>query len=549
MPKFKKINFLFSTLMIVLSLFTGCNKTSSKESNAYHDPTYNPFGKYEETVKIKGVMEYLAHNDSRVPSHITPDNQKFITFLKDELNIEFEYMWKVPSSQYENKLSGTLLSRKYPDILKVNASQYANFKEEGILKDLTEAYKYASPDVKKFLERDKEVIDELKDEDGKIYAIPQYEDTLRDVPVMYIRGDWLEDCNLTYPKTPQELKNVLKVFKEKKGASASLALSKSYKGSYFTIDRYMQMFGSNPFTWVNDGSGKLVASETTDNTKKALAYLRDLYSEGLLAPDFASSDPSIVESNIKQGKTGVIFGPWWQYEYPLADLLPTQDWLSFPIPLEEGAKIVLPRQQIQYYYVVLKTCAYPEALMKMINLYIELDGKEGARAEDGYVWSWVPTQFYDPYDIDTQYTTINEQLKIDPKAENEAPAEWSAHAKKLWESYPNYLKWKEDHGAVKFEANTFANIIGRVNEDGAWAAIKQTKAKDQFTYNEFYGLPTESQNLYGGQMSTHCEKFFTKVILKEANLESDWDNFVSEWNSSGGKECSEEINAWYAERK
>ena len=50
-------------------------------------------------------------------------------------------------------------------------------------------------------------------------------------------------------------------------------------------------------------------------------------------------------------------------------------------------------------------------------------------------------------------------------------------------------------------------------------------------------------------MSTHCEKFFTKVILKEANLESDWDNFVSEWNSSGGKECSEEINAWYAERK
>ena len=57
MPKFKKINFLFSTLMIVLSLFTGCNKTNSTESNAYHDPTYNPFGKYEETVKIKGVME------------------------------------------------------------------------------------------------------------------------------------------------------------------------------------------------------------------------------------------------------------------------------------------------------------------------------------------------------------------------------------------------------------------------------------------------------------------------------------------------------------
>ena len=126
----------------MLSLFS-CGKTETSLESDYCDPTYNPFGNYEETVHVKGVMEYLAHNDSRVPSNITPDNQKFMTFLKDELNVQFEYMWKVNSSQYENKLSGTILSRKYPDILKVTASQYANFKAEGLLKDLTETYTYA----------------------------------------------------------------------------------------------------------------------------------------------------------------------------------------------------------------------------------------------------------------------------------------------------------------------------------------------------------------------------------------------------------------------
>lgn len=544
MLQFKKSKVLSVLILSMLSLFS-CGKTETSLESDYCDPTYNPFGRYEETVHVKGVMEYLAHNDSRVPSNITPDNQKFMTFLKDKLNVQFEYMWKVNSSQYENKLSGTILSRKYPDILKVTASQYANFKAEGLLKDLTETYKYASPEVEKYLYRDPEVIESLKDEDGKIYAIPQYDDPLRDIPVMYFRKDWLNELGLSVPTTPAELKVVLKRFKDEKGATSPLAMSKSYKGSYFTIERYMQMFGSNPYTWVDNGSGDLVASEVTDSTKNALSYFADLYKDGLLAPDFASKEASGVESDVKNGKTGVIMGPWWQYEYPIADLLPTQDWGAASLPLAEGAKVIMPKQSVQFYYVAMKTFKHPEVLMKMINMYIELDGKEGAKAEDGYVWSWVPTQFYDPYDINTQFEDFQEQIKVDPKAENPAPDTWTSHAKKLWSAYPDYLTWKDDHGAVKFQANNFANIIGRLNSDGAWAAIRNTKASNRYVFNEFYGLPTEGQTLYGGQMSTHCETYFTKVILGENDLNSTWNSFKDKWFESGGTQVTGEVNAWY----
>ena len=78
MPKLKRASFILTTLVMIMSMVTGCGNQSSEESSGYVDPTYNPFGKYEEPIKIKGVMEYLAHNDSRVPSNITPDNQKFI---------------------------------------------------------------------------------------------------------------------------------------------------------------------------------------------------------------------------------------------------------------------------------------------------------------------------------------------------------------------------------------------------------------------------------------------------------------------------------------
>ena len=254
---------------------------------------------------------------------------------------------------------------------------------------------------------------------------------------------------------------------------------------------------------------------------------------------------------MKTGKSGVVFGPWWTYEYPVGNLLNDQDWGSAPIPHKDGTKITVQKQNISYYYVVLNQCKNPEALMKMINMYIELDGKEGAKPEDGYVWSWCPTQFNDPTDINETHVKFNEHLKVDPTASNPCPEEWTSHEKKLWDAYPRYLEWKEDHGAVKFESNNFANIIGRVNEDGAWAAIRETASENRIKNNEFYALPTENQDKYGGQISTHTEVFFAEAIAGRSNINDDavWNAYVSEWKSLGGDAITADVNAWYSSKR
>ena len=99
----KKIGcLLFSAFFAVGLVACGGSETGGAD---YDDPTRDPFGKYETPVKITGVMEYQAHNDSRVPQSITPDNQAFITLMKDRLNLEFTYLWKVPPTQYSQRLS------------------------------------------------------------------------------------------------------------------------------------------------------------------------------------------------------------------------------------------------------------------------------------------------------------------------------------------------------------------------------------------------------------------------------------------------------------
>ena len=219
------------------------------------------------------------------------------------------------------------------------------------------------------------------------------------------------------------------------------------------------------------------------------------------------------------------------------------------MPLAEGKNVVIDRQQVEFYYVVNKKCRNPEALFKMINMYIALDGTPEAAPENGYVWSWCPTQFYDPYDINEQYVNINKQLEIDPKAEGEAPETWTAHMKKLWNAYPEYLVWKNDHYATKYQENMFANIMTRVNQDGAWAQIlKIYDDEKRVSYDEFYGISTPAMSSKGALMAQEVSEYYLKAIMGEKNIDATWDSFVSSWKKIGGDEVAAEVNAWYAEQ-
>ncbi len=545
--------FKFFALMLVAITLVSCNQGGTSEDSSIINHDYNPFGKYEREITVTGIMEYIANTDSRVPVSTTPENQAFIRYLKEDLNINFQYKWKVPSTQYQDRFNMMLLSGDYPDIMKVYASDYYRLRESKKIADLSEALKYASDDLMNFLNTDPEILESVTDEEGHVWAIPVYSDTRKSIPVMYIRKDWLDQLDLEIPTNPTELKHVASQFVSRLGAKVGIATSKGLTGPYLTVDRYLNIMGGYPFAWIKDGNGNLIAGEVAPQAKEALKYLRSFYEEGLLPRDFASHTVDSASGQIINEEVGIVIGPWWQYEWPLCNALeknPQAEWVAAPVPSLEGYGALMGRRQIDYYYVVNKKFKNPEVLIKMINMYIALDGTDRAKPENGYVWSWVPTQFYNPNDVNTQYEEINAQLEIDPYAENEAPEEFASHSKKIWKAIPEYLKWKEDkakngHLYNSSNSNMFANIQTRVEKDGAWAQILKTVESGKIVYNEFFGEPTKTMKDYGSILADHVEEQYLKMIMGTVDIDGNWDSFVSKWYQLKGDLVTQEVNAWY----
>ena len=85
--KSKFIAMVLTAIGLASFSLSSCTSSTPKEED-YYDPEHKPFGKYDEVVKVKGVMEFLAHNDSRVPSDITPETNVFIKKLKEDMNYQ-----------------------------------------------------------------------------------------------------------------------------------------------------------------------------------------------------------------------------------------------------------------------------------------------------------------------------------------------------------------------------------------------------------------------------------------------------------------------------
>ena len=106
-------------------------------------------------------------------------------------------------------------------------------------------------------------------------------------------------------------------------------MSNAIAGSYFSIDRYMNMFGASPYAWLLGSDGQLHADEVSENSKTALKWLNRLYNEGILTKDVAAATVDAVQADVLGDKCGVVIGPWWQFEYPLGTAIGNDaDWVA-----------------------------------------------------------------------------------------------------------------------------------------------------------------------------------------------------------------------------
>jgi len=147
--------------------------------------------------------------------------------------------------------------------------------------------------------------------DGKVYGIPQ--------PIQpgdwnnYIRSDWLEKVGLEVPKTPEDMYEVLKAFKEKdpdgNGVDDTIGMYVAIANAH--LDPLFSMFinvRGTQYDVLEDG--KIQYNWVSPAYKESLIYLNRLYHEDLINKDlFTLNDRNYMRAKFSAGQCGIVSSP------------------------------------------------------------------------------------------------------------------------------------------------------------------------------------------------------------------------------------------------
>lgn len=273
------------------------------------------------------------------PNQALPEDATIIKEIARITNVTIS-LQSVPQSNYEDKKKTLIATNNAPDIMLVKQDDLSNFADSGIFLDLT-PYLDRMPNFSKVLEEKPEI--NKNKIDGKLYGFPLVQKLAASqsgqVPV--IRVDLLEKHNLEVPTTYEELYEVLKALKSEYPSSYPFAsrAANGLSGTENLINPIAFGFGSG-YTNVNGAkvyydphAGEYRFGPFSEAFKEAIAYLRKLYENNLLDPDYTTATSQIWQEKLSSGQSfyyqdntgfGVNFNKALQEKDPDAgfDLLP-----------------------------------------------------------------------------------------------------------------------------------------------------------------------------------------------------------------------------------
>jgi putative aldouronate transport system substrate-binding protein len=212
------------------------------------------------------------------------------------LNADFQ-MTQVPGSDYPLKMATLMAGNDLPDIIHL----YFGITGPQVPPGTAEFVKAKCQDLTQFLAGDA-----IKDYPN-LAAIPTYawtnsscviDGTLYSWPIHRYLGGlnyffkntdmWNQKVGAsTVPKDAAELKKIVAELNDPQGGVWGMG-AQTGASRMLGLPGYAMMFGA-PNTWGLDSSGKVVRDRETDQFKAAVAYLRDLWTSGLMWPDAPSS--------------------------------------------------------------------------------------------------------------------------------------------------------------------------------------------------------------------------------------------------------------------
>ena len=549
---------LFFSAILILTLLAGCSfgtggmkKTdgdvsSVKDRENWDIAETSPLGKYPELVTYT-LGQMKGTNNSNLPEGQTYEDNAYTRYLKKTLNVQNKNIFMESEERYDEALNILVKDRNLPDIFLVSDREtLEELVENDLIEDLTEVYKSCASDkIQEMYESYGKELLASGTFDGKLFALP--ETAIDDgSQLLWLRRDWMEQLGVKEPKTLDEALSVIRAFQENRmgaeegedpvGLVCDPGLVGTVSTSY-SVDSVFEMFGAYPQQWIKNADEEIVYGSLTEETKEALGYLRELYKQGILDPDFALRAQNNIRDLVVNGKCGAFFGLWWTPNNPLMDEYRKNketDWEPYYLTADAKRTVeVYSTFWDSKYVVVRKGYEHPEIVMKILSVLFDYSRYEAEDADE--------VNSYFALNVDPTARPL--MINVDY---NEATYMVTKHIREALYS-PGNAKTREDLSAI--EASYFdackEYLEAEVPSVEAWAAYKSRISAVGLLVDANYRA-SEKKYLGDGdgeipQTLRLLEKnAFIQIIMGKKPVSS-FDSFVEEWYRKGGDSLTERV--------
>lgn len=560
----KKILSLLLAVLMIIGMLAGCGSSDSGEAQKPEekDPVaevpaepVDPLAPMAEPVTLTTYFEISGPIQPEF-SEEKLENMVYTQKQREATNVTIQYEWFAADSadDSEQKKNTAIATGDIPDFMIVDSTQLALLaKTDLIRKDVDVLFEtYASPLLKQWTYAEGTAAMDSATFKGQVVAIPEVESSMDGADFLWIRQDWLENVGKEIPTTMEELYDVMVAFRDEdpdgngQDDTVGMVLHKNFMTTGMgDASGLFNGFGAYPYAWVEDGNGGLEYGSISEENKAALEFLAKMFAEGLIQEDFATMDDMKASELATGCKAGIQYGQSWNSVWPLAMTGmndPEAMWIAAPIV---GANGQTAHPQIALnlagYIVINSECEHPEAVIKLLNFWVESQGNSTREVYESYMYEdpnglmmtpqhWTMLKSYSPTQtLDDWYDVCEALEKDDTSVLSPSAATYYPDVKGFIDGDPTL-------------AGPYA-MMGP--ENSAFAAMAQYYENDLFVFDKFTGSPTKTM---GSKMSLVDDKiyeYYTKVIMGTASLD-DWDSFIQEVNDLGLADITAEVNEWYA---
>lgn len=560
----KKLVSILLVSAMAASALTGCggsaqdNQSETAGSSEETSNTADGTGSEGSSGDIKEFTAFFA-----TPGTEINDDNEIQQMIAEKTGVKVKETWL--TGQTDAEAVGTLIaSGEYPDFIE-GGSGTLQLYEAGALVALDD-YLDNYPNIKALFTEQQ--WDQLRQDDGKIYWIPQFS-CIKNKESVCTHNDeafWIQTRVLKwadYPevKTMDQYFDLLEAYNEANPTMEDGTENIPYTilcedWRYFCLENAPQFLDGYP----NDGSVivdpdelKIIDYNTTPTAKRYFQKLNEEYKKGIVDPESFTQTYDEYIAKLSTGRVLGMIDQWWDFAYNASDALRQQgldaqgcNYVPLPITIEEGQTNQWHNSggvlNVSSGLAITESCDDVEGALQFVDDLLSQEIHD--------------LRFWGVKDVDYQVLENGEFTRTPEQVANAADAAYKAAHTCAYSYFPQYSGVSDDginankpdgqpnmffetlQSDVKecFEAygvQTYVEMIGTTEAPGPWYPM--------WSYSNTLTTSTPGGTAWN-RMGEIKHEYLPKVVMSE-DFEAGWGEYMDAYNSCNPQDFLDEMQA------